>query len=772
MKNFSIRPFLSSLIISFLVISFLEGTSQVSVIDSLKQKLATTKSDTNRVNILNDLGLKLLDVNENARVLQYAKEALNLSIKLGYKKGTANAYLNASNAYKQQSNYPEALKNSAAALKTGEEIADGKIITAAYFSSGRIHTRWGNFGKALKNLELCLELSEEFKDNQKIADSYSAIGVVQENMGNFSEALKNQQMSLKIRISLGEKKRIAFSYNNLGIVYWDLGNYPEALKNYLEALKIQEGLGDKMRASDIYNNIGNLYVDMKKYPEGIKNHLASLKLRRELSDTNGISMTYNNIANAYFNMGKFAEALQSRQTALALQKKIGDKKNLGIDYNNIGQSFFNLRNYPEALKNYLESYKIRVEIHDQDGIAEVCSNLAGLYQAQQNYTEAKNKLDTTLTILKQIHKKAALEQTYLQYALLDSAMNNYKQAYLHQKLYALYHDSLFNEANTKKVVSAEMNFEFEKKEAISKAEQEKIVAIAAAESRKQKIIIIGVSILLLLILAFALFAYRNYRLKKQSNIRLEIQKKNIDDSIRYAQRIQQAILPVNLFHATEVNDYFIYYQPKDVVSGDFYWRHRIGDELFFAAVDCTGHGVPGAMMSMLGYDLLEYAVTDRGLREPADILNLMNRKIIQKLNSGNDKTATDGMDMTFCRLNLKTKELVFAGAKNDLYIYSKNELERLPVNKYSIGYEAKHVFTQNTIRLQSSDVLWLFTDGYCDQKGGTDGKKFMRSRWKNLLQKISPMPCLEQKKEIISAFETWKGMHSQRDDILVIGVRV
>jgi serine phosphatase RsbU (regulator of sigma subunit) len=771
MKIFSVRIFLFFLIY-FIEIAFPQLVAQTPAIDSLKQKLTISKPDTDKVNILTDLTQRLTDASENVQLLQYAKEAFTLSTKLGYKKGIAYALINIANVYRQQSNHPEAQKNITAALKIGEEIRNKKIIAAAYYLSGRTLTNMGDYDKALMHLRLYSNLCEELGDKKGLGDAYNAIGNILESTGNYTEALKNYLVALKIRQTLSDKKRISFSYNNLGLVQWDLGNYAEALKNYLQALKIQEELGDKIRASEVYNNIGNLYSDMRDYPNALKNHLTSLKLKKEMADESGVAMAYNNIGNVYFGMHDFSKALQNHMAAMEFQKKTGNKRAYALACQNLGQDFLNVGNYTEALKKFMECRNIYFEIQDLHGLAQGGTGIGATYFQLHKFQAAKAYIDTTLHILKQINSKAELELAYLQYAVIDSAMNNFQQAYLHQKLYALYHDSLFNEANTKKVVSAEMNFEFEKKQAVAQAEQEKIAAVTAAESKKQKVIIIGVSILLLLILAFALFAYRNYRLKKRSNIRLEIQKKNIDDSIRYAQRIQQAILPIELFHANEVRDHFLYYQPKDIVSGDFYWRHRIGNELFFAAIDCTGHGVPGAMMSMLGYDLLEYALKDKELREPADILNLMNRQIIQKLNSGNDKTATDGMDMTLCRLNLNTKELTYAGAKNDLYRYSKNELELLPVTKYSIGYEAEHVFTQSAVQLQSGDMLWLFTDGYCDQKGGSEGKKFMRTRWKELLQKIATMAGTKQREQLITEFNGWKGMHSQRDDILVMGVRV
>jgi serine phosphatase RsbU (regulator of sigma subunit) len=388
------------------------------------------------------------------------------------------------------------------------------------------------------------------------------------------------------------------------------------------------------------------------------------------------------------------------------------------------------------------------------------------------YAEARKSLDSAGSIFKKINSKPGLEQIYAAFVKLDSASLNYKYAFEHSRLYMIYHDSLFNEENTKKAVRAEMNFDFDKKQAVDKAERIETAALAAAESKRQRIILISVSAMLFLILGFAVYAYRNYRLKLYSNIRLEIQKKNIEDSITYARRIQEAIFPKQLFEAGEVEDHVLFYRPRDIVSGDFYWRFRDGEELFIAVVDCTGHGVPGAIMSMLGYDLMESAVKDKGLREPAEILNLLNRQIIEKLKSGNGHSASDGMDITLCRINLNTHNLVYAGAGNDLIVYTGKKMEVLAARSISIGYSDSHTYTQHSKSLQPADMIWLFTDGYRDQNGGPENKKIRNNGWKSLLLELSPLPCSEQQSRLTAFFENWKGYQIQRDDVLVLGIRL
>jgi len=722
------------LLFSFLLLLLLSGTqAQTRIIDSLKHKLKGAIDDTNKVKTLISLDSTLNLESLYAEALETGDEIIRLSEKLSYPKG----------------------------------------ITEAYDHKGTTYYYRGDYGDALRNYFLALTAARKIGDKKKEAYVSTNIGNVYSDQGNYAEALRIFDVALRISKEIGYKLEIGNIYNNIGVVQLNLGNYPEALRNNFLALKMRQEEGSRKRdIAGSYNNIGNVYERQGNYNEALKHHQLALQIRQELGDKYGIAMSFNNLGNVYSDMGNFEEALKSHQSSLALHKEIGDKRNLSTSYNNIGVAYQNLKNYQEALRYFIYGKEIRNEIGDQEGLGQSFSNIGNAYTLLHKLSEAKSNLDSAERIFLRIGQNPGLEETYSVFTRLDSAAGNFRQAYDHFKKYLVFHDSIFNQENSKKTVRAEMNFEFDKKEAMARAEKEKITAVAASESRKQRIIILSVSILLLLIFAFALFAYRNYRIKNRINLRLEIQKKNIDDSIRYALRIQQSILPKQLFLSGEVKEHFMLYLPKDVVSGDFYWRHPKGRELFFAAVDCTGHGVPGAMMSMLGYDLLEYAVKDKGLREPAEILNLMNSQIIEKLNTNQGQTATDGMDLTLCRFNLDTRELVYAGAKNDLFLFSGKELIPLRVTKCSIGYSARMEYTQSSRLLKNNDLLFLFTDGYSDQNGGPEQKKFMSRNLKNLLEEISPLPCPEQEYRLLSAFKDWKGNFPQRDDVLLVGFRV
>jgi serine phosphatase RsbU (regulator of sigma subunit) len=732
MKCFRIRLLSLFFFGSLILISFSGMTAQNKLLDSLRQTLSSTLEDTNRVRALNNL-------------------ARNLGL---------------------QGNYNEAHKLTRQAFILSEKLGDKTGAAEAKNRSGSVSFLEGDYKEAIKDLSLSYYLSKENGNKIGMINASINISNVYTNQGNFAEALKTLTEATPTCQELHDHERLASLYNNIGLVHEILGNFPEALKYFLQTLKIREELKNPKLISDCYNNIGLVYEGLHNYPEALRYNQLSLKTRKELDDRAGIAQSYNNLGIIYNDIGNYSEGLKNHQACLEIHLSLGDKLELGKSYNNIGLSYMDLLNYPEALRNFQKTTEIRRQMEDRQGLSESYINLGTVYTRLKRFQEAKIMLDSAEWISLQIHLKPNLEQTYDQWIRLDSAMGNYKEGYIHLKKYLIYHDSLFNEASSQKTVRAEMNFEFDKKQAIAKSEQERITAVAAAESKRQKIVIASVSSLLLLILAFALFAYRNFRIKKRINLRLEIQKKNIDDSIRYALRIQQAILPKALFLTGEVKEHFLLYLPKDIVSGDFYWRHQQGRELFFAAVDCTGHGVPGAMMSMLGYDLLEHALKDRGLREPAEILNLMNAQIIEKLNTDHSETATDGMDLTLCRFNLDTRELVYAGAKNDLFLFSGQELTTLRVTKCSIGYSSQMIYTQSTKILKNNDEVFLLTDGYSDQKGGPEKKKFMIRKLKTLLEEISPLPCPEQESRLLTAFKDWKGDDPQKDDVLFVGFRV
>ncbi|MFO7829586.1 MAG: SpoIIE family protein phosphatase [Bacteroidales bacterium] len=259
---------------------------------------------------------------------------------------------------------------------------------------------------------------------------------------------------------------------------------------------------------------------------------------------------------------------------------------------------------------------------------------------------------------------------------------------------------------------------------------------------------------------------------------IEIKNKHITDSIRYAKRIQNAILPPESYVKSLLPDSFILYKPKDIVSGDFYWITQRNDHVMYAAVDCTGHGVPGAFMSIVGYNQLNYAVEVKKARKSNIILDYLNEGVVETLREKGVESFSgvkDGMDLALCVIDYKNMKLQFSGAKNPLCLIRNNEIIQIKGDRQAIGgnYDDElPKFNSHELDLQKGDVIYTFSDGYQDQFGGADGRKFMLKRFRELLLKIHKDPMTDQKKLLDDILEEWRGKEEQVDDILVIGVKI
>ena len=465
--------------------------------DSLFTALSNAKEDTAKVNTLNAVAYEFRKVNSDTAIY-FGKEALALATKLNYQVGIADAYMRIGMANIGPGRFDEALRNCKEALKLYDQLlASGKTIdnpkllkqkANAYNSIGIIYYYQGNYPEGLKNGFASLKIREELKDKQGISDSYNNIGLNYLYQTNYPEALKNYFASLKIREELGDKRGIADCYTNIGSIYFSQGNYPEALKNHLAALRISEEVGDKRSLAAPYNNIGLVYFNQGNYPEALKNHLASLKIRQEFGDKRGIAASYNNLGNIYYAQKKYPEALQNYFASLKIRNEIGDQQGIASSYDNIGFIYQEQGNYPEALKNHFIALKMRKEIGDKDGIAVSSVAIGKIYTQQKRYREASEYLNNGLSVAKEIGSFDDMNASYDGLTQLDSTQGNFKEALKHYKLLIATHDSLVNEENTKKIVQSQMQYDFDKKDAVAKAEQDKKDALVAEEIKRQSLI--------------------------------------------------------------------------------------------------------------------------------------------------------------------------------------------------------------------------------------------------------------------------------------------
>ena len=262
---------------------------------------------------------------------------------------------------------------------------------------------------------------------------------------------------------------------------------------------------------------------------------------------------------------------------------------------------------------------------------------------------------------------------------------------------------------------------------------------------------------------------------REARERLEEKNKEIVDSINYAKRIQDAMMTSEGYRKSVIPKSFTFFKPKDVVSGDFYWVFKDKDEnIFFTVADCTGHGVPGAFMSMIGTSLLNEIIVEKGIKETNKILDEMRALIIKSLNQDDNDDQKDGMDISICKLNLKKKSLEFSGAHNPLLVASNGEIKTYKGDSQAVGLETLNIkpFSKHTLKLQKNDMIYIYSDGYQDQFGGENGKKYMAANFKKFLLKISKEEEKKQNKLLEIELANWMKNEEQIDDICIMGVRV
>jgi two-component system sensor histidine kinase UhpB len=442
------------------------------LIDSVFAGLKVKENDTNKVNTINLLAYDYLGKDPNTSIY-FSNEALKLSKKLNYKLGMAVAFLQMSSGKINIGNYEEALKNCNEALNLFDQLLD----TDSHPSAASI----------LK---------------QK-ASTFQNLGTIYWHLNNYSEALTSHNTSLRIREEIQDKQGIALSLNNIGIIYTELYDMPEALKHYFAALKIREEIGDRGNIAASYVNIGIIFAERGEYAEAIKNFISALEIFEEFGDKVNSAYTMNNIGALYSDQGNQIEALQYCTRALKIQSELGDKRGIASSSENMGIVYSLQGNFSEARKNLLVSLKIKEELGDKSGLAATYNNLGNVYLLEKDVKEASHYLNYGLSLANEIQDLEAISSGYFSLSELDSLLGNHKQALKHYKLYIIYRDSLYNEENTRKLIQQQLQFDFSKKVAVAKVEQEKKDVLLQQQLQKQKVIrnsFISGSILLLFLL--------------------------------------------------------------------------------------------------------------------------------------------------------------------------------------------------------------------------------------------------------------------------------
>jgi len=728
------------------------------------------------------------------------------------------------------SNIVESEKNLVKAYNLAKSINNRLEQGNALHNLGKLYLNKNNPDVAKRYFEKAIIIREDIKDNENLAKSLNQLGTIYQNRGQLDTALVLYERSYKAAEASKYLRGMAFANKQEGNVYYIKGQHLQAIKLYMKALDFFEKSKSDDGMLSTYLNIGGVYATILKRKEALvylkkslalakkinspqeignaNNSIATVFLRKDTTgqvnifynadsgtrylkeaskyfrianDELGISICYHNLAQIYFETKRYKEGLIQSDSAIAIAERIDNKNELINNHITIGQCYDQLGNYSKSIENYNIAIKIAKEV---------------------NYKEGR------------LYAYDFISQTHAKFLKFDSA---YFYLYKYTKLI----DTLRSGQTMKIVQEMETRYQTAKKE-----QQIKEGNIKNEAQRKQLFVVI---IFLVLVCVFAIFALMQFLQKRKANKLLifqnvEINRKNVEieeqrnqvmiqrdlikeqqkgimDSIHYASRIQQAILPGEDYLDNLLGkNYFILYKPRDIVSGDFYWIGTRNNKKIVVAADCTGHGVPGAFMSMLGTAFLNEITNllNENLNA-ATILNELRDYVISSLKqTGKKGEQKDGMDVCMYIYDEKTMKLEYAGANNPLFIVRKNPdimeewtngritqeifetddekgcaLISLKADKMPIGiYAETRPFESVTLQLQPGDTLFNFSDGYVDQFGGPKNQKFLTKRFKKLLTNITSLPFEEQYEKLDSAIEDWKSGYEQIDDILVIGYKV
>ena len=673
----------------------------------------------------------------------------------------------------------------------------------------------GNHKLADSLLHSSLSLSQTLNYKAGIAASYNNLGIVYDDLGEYPTALENYYNALKVERELHNYVLCASYLNNIGFVYHKEGNFSKALDCFFRALSLADSVDAKDARINALNFIGNVYLAQNDNDKALEYYGKALKADEANKDEQGIApYLYNNIGLIYENQKDTALALAYFEKGLKVCVQQDDKQAISEVLGNIGNVYQTEGNYSMAHDYYIWALDTAKSAESKENIMSALNDLGNLFSKQKKYPEALQYAKQCLDLAKGIGSLDGIKITEELLSQIYSGMGDDIKSLEHYKAFIKARDSIFNKQNTKKMVQSEMNFEFEKKQATEKAEQDKKDALQQEQAHKQTLVIYFFSGILLLVFGFAIFAYRSNLQKKKANAELDqknkkienaykvIEEKNheITDSITYAKRIQHAILPTVADIKKAIPQTFVLFKPKDIVSGDFYFFKQSPSTLFIAAADCTGHGVPGAFMSMIGSEKLHDMVQQSN--DTGEILTLLNKGIRTSLHQSEQQSSTrDGMDIALCAItasphtspkgrgNEKPQvspiggdlegaaiSLQYSGANRPLWIIrnKSNEIEELKPTKNAIGgfTETIQKFESHNLTLNTGDTIYLFTDGYADQFGGADGKKLTTKKFRELILSVRNKTMEEQQTALGEFIEKWKGSREQLDDILVIGIRI
>ena len=763
----------------------------------MNRALKVCETNSLTAEILDNLGVLYKDLSRYDSAIVYHNQALNLQQMMGNREAVAVCYKNIGNVYMQMAKYDDALDFYTQAYNEYTSSGDNKkSIATLYNSMSAAYVGITQYSKAFSYAMQAVDIQSEIGDKTGEAYTLNGIGNFYFRLHVYDKAQEYYTKSLELRMLLGDKNDIAASQFNIATVHRDLGNYKEALKYYQQALNFRRQTDNKEAQALILNALGGTYKNQKNYAKAIETYQSAMALNEKIGGRKNIASTYERLGMVYRDTLLYDKAAQYYAKAIEEYQAIGDSLNVGRMYNfygNLNKDRGNVQGAKQCYESAIKFYR-----NNTLGIAYVNFNQGKL--AEQIGSNATEEFYTSaLQYAEKSKEKPLMRDVFYALYSYNKQKNQAAASLRYYERYVSLKDSIESDKNRERIAELEFENDIKLLEHVNENQKLKLQE-DALESKQIHVFILFLSLLLLAITGFAFLLYRQYRQKKNAyallvqkqtevelaygevkviNATLHKKNKQIIDSLMYAKHIQKAMLPSNDELSSVFPKNFILYLPKEIVSGDFYWLSQVGDYVFFAVVDCTGHGVPGACMSMMGNTLLNQIVNESKIYEPSEILNHLDREVIKTLrqDEGND-TQEDGMAISLIRYDKNKSEIAFAGAGQKIIAFTNGEPQTVATSFCSIG--GMHVFKQSknitfeetTFTVAPGSTIYLFSDGYIDQFGSEKKQRFSTGRFTEMLTTMQPLDMPEQFLNISRQFDAWKGSEKQIDDILVVGIQL
>lgn len=692
------------------------------------------------------------------------------------------------------------------------KVARADTTRVRVYNELSIAYRNGDVKRSYDYAQRALVIADKNNAKKGRADALHNLGMIFYRQGKYDTAFIYQEEAMAIREKLKDERGIADSYSLMALLEAQKGNYANALSFHLKVLKMRERMADKKGMASSYLSIGNLYSYQKQNDLAIDNYEKALKINQEINNETQQATCLANLGNVYMLKKNFIFATDYMFRSLALAEKLSDKYIVLANFINLGHTYKEQKKYPLAFEYLNKGMEISKEMGDQEGQAEVLQVMGEIYLAQGDLDKAVEQASHSYSMAKQMNNKdMMLNNSKTLYLAYKQKQDITKALFYHEMLLSI-KDSISAQTNDNIYAELEARFRIEQNQVLLKEQKQemelmrKLKLADEAQKKRQKYVDIGVGVIFILLLTFCVLVYRNYLQRKQHTNRLvglnhelrlqkeeilqqrdliEIQNHELNESnsqisksIQAALYIQQGILPNKQKMDNMLGqEHFVLFRPRNVVSGDFYWVGQLETKVVVAVADSTGHGVPGAFMSIIGSTLLDRIVRLKKIADPAQILTSLDEEL--KIILRRDGTQSDnGMDMGIVVLeknDIEWQKIVFAGAKIPLRFIRKGnrDMEQIqPVNR-SIGFASKREkqFINHELFLEKGSQIYLSSDGYGDQ----DNSKHERLgtvRFVNLLSEYAHLSMHVQKTHLEDNLHIYQGKSAQRDDILVTGIKL